>query len=340
MRKFFLFLFVGLILLVEEHADAETTSTLNPETSSLSNTAIPSQAIPGNWDIFADFLVWFASEETSTIWASVISNTPQNERVFEAKNLSFDWDFGYRIGFGHHFQSDQWDTQFYWTWFHTKAHNSEPITNDLILSEFFGSFINSDTAHEAQIDWSLLYNMFDWELGRIFWINKDLSLRPYIGLKGGWIDQTIHSKLMDLAHSLPSASENLKNNFWGIGPSGGVNSKWKFGKSSSQFFNLFGDFSIATMWGTWVCKDVYNNPTPKNIPIIMKNSSLGALMLKGFMGIGWDTDFNKDKAHFATQLGYEMQFWLNQLRLPTFQQLRLHGDLTLQGGTFNCRFDF
>ncbi len=85
---------------------------------------------------------------------------------------------------------------------------------------------------------------------------------------------------------------------------------------------------------------MYENTTGAKVSVNMKKSTLGALMLRGFLGIGWDVDFNKDRSHFATQLGYEMQLWVNQLRLPTSQLIQLHGDLTLQGVTFNCRFDF
>ena len=83
--------------------------------------------------------------------------------------------------------------------------------------------------------------------------------------------------------------------------------------------------------------DKYHNSN-KKIDLRMKDFKLGALMLRGFMGIGWDVEF--EQCHFAAKLGYEMQIWFNQLRIPTFQQLVLHGDLTLQGGTFNCSLDF
>ena len=63
-------------------------------------------------------------------------------------------------------------------------------------------------------------------------------------------------------------------------------------------------------------------------------------MMRGFVGVGWETDFYKEKAHLALKLGYEMQLWLNQLRIATFQLQRLHDDLTLQGLTLNCRVDF
>ncbi len=306
-----------------------------------------SQGRCGDIDLFANVFIWKASEETSSNWANVLTETSANTFVFEAKDLTFPWDFGFRLGGGYHFPCSQWDTQFYWTWFRTSARDSIPNTGAIVFTEFFAGFVvDRDTGQSGEIKWELLYNMFDWEWGYSYWVTRNLLFRPFIGLKGGWIDQTIDSKweneklLPDLSVLRFSSSEDLKNDFWGIGPSGGVNSKWKLGNCSTRFFSLFGDLSTAMMWGVWRCSDAYNNSTSTEIFVNMKDSVLGALMLRGFFGIGWDSDLCNGRFHFASQLGYEMQFWLNQLRIPTFQQLRLHGDLTLQGGTWTFRFGF
>lgn len=339
MKKLLLF-----FLLIGMYAKGEITFNQQKK-EGVPNISTFKQNISG--DIFADFLFWYASEETSSTWASdaiITLNDAGVVDIFNVKSFTFDWDFGFRIGAGYTFSYDRWDTQLYWSWFRTKAGDTR--TEGDILSQFFGGFINGDIAQSAQLQWKLLYNMFDWELGRSYWISKGLSLRPFVGLKGGWIHQNLQSQWHvterdDSGTIIPvnyDATENLKNNFWGIGPSGGINTKWKLGPSDAQFFNVFGDFSTAMLWGTWICKDIYTNPTPTTISTNMNNVHLGGLMLRGFMGFGWDVDFLK--SHFNARLGYEMQFWINQLRLPTFQQLRLHGDLTLQGGTFNCRFDF
>lgn len=53
-------------------------------------------------------------------------------------------------------------------------------------------------------------------------------------------------------------------------------------------------------------------------------------MASYFLGFEWRF---QAKALVTLRAGYEMQFWSNQLRLPIFQALPIHGDLTLQGGT-------
>lgn len=308
-----------------------------------------------NWDLHADALGWYASEQASAVWVDIIE-IGNNTSSFTAQDIGFDWDFGFRVGAGYNLEYDQWDTQLYWTWFRTEASQNKqvfpqfiPVIGGVLVTEeihpeFFAADLSGNNSQSAKIRWPLLFNMFDWELGRSYWISKGLSLRPFIGLKGGWIDQSIRVNYDHLiiasAPTQISATEEVKNNFWGVGPVAGVNTKWKLRNFCNHFLSLFGDFSAATMWGTWICNDVYVDSNGEKITVNTRNSTLGALMFRGFMGMGWDVDFNKDRSHFAARLGFETQLWVNQLRVATSQLIRLHGDLTLQGVTLNGRFDF
>ena len=151
----------------------------------------------GNWDISADFLVWFASEDSTSYWANAIGTKVSSEGIadtFIAKKVSFDWDYGFRIGAGYHFDYDEWDSQVYWTWFRTDADSHIPKDSLLVLTEFFNGFINGDNANRGKMSWSILYNMIDWELGRNFCVCDSLFLRPFVGVKGGWIYQSLHSQ--------------------------------------------------------------------------------------------------------------------------------------------------
>lgn len=297
------------------------------------------------WTISADLLYWYPSEEVTAIWADVITSGG-NRRSWTAPSFEFKWDFGFRIGAGYHLNYDQWDIALYWTYFRTDAkHRLSSKPGVSIGPEFFAALLSGDAPRSMSVKWSLLFNMFEWELGRSYWISNSLSLRPFIGLKGGWINQSIHAHYGDLIFlsifpTDDSAKECLKNNFWGIGPLGGVNTKWRAYHFGSHAFDLLGDFSVATMWGTWVCSDLYKTSFSTTSSVNTKNSHLGALMFQGFLGVGWDVGLCSEKTRFSAKLGYEMQLWLNQLRIATFQLQRLHGDLTFMGVTLRCRFDF
>jgi hypothetical protein len=293
-------------------------------------------------NLSGDFLAWFVSEEASAVWADIIK-IGSNTSSFTAQDFEFDWDFGFRVGAGYNFEYDAWDTQFGWTSFHTEAHQSQTVLG-IIHPEFFAADLSRNLAQSAKIHWAFVFDMFDWELGRSYSVSKKFSLRPRIGLKGGWIHQQIHLRYHNLiiqqTLTALSGREHAKNNFWGVGPLGGVNSEWKLRDFCTHYPTLFGDLSAAALWGTWNCSDIYKNGVEPEVVVHMRKSTLGALMFRGFFGVGWDVDFNNDRSHFGARLGYEMQLWINQLRLPTSQLIRLHGDLTLQGMTFNCQIDF
>ncbi len=310
----------------------------------LPNISTRLQSSSNEWVVSGDFLAWYASQEVSAIWADVVT-VGLNTSSWEAVGFNFTWDYGFRIGAGYNLAYDQWDSIFYWTWFKTDDTHSIPFNTDAeIIPELYAAFLSGDTPRSMSVKWTFFLNMFDWELGRSYWISKNLALRPFLGIKGGWINQLIHGQYFNLIiNNIPtsnSGTERLKNNFWGAGPTGGINTKWRVGDFGFHCIDFFGDFSIATMWGSWLCKDFYKNTAGQTSSVNMKKAALGSLMFRGFLGLEWDLNFSSNKSRFSTRLGYEMQLWLNQLRFATFQLQRLHGDLTLQGVTFNCRFDF
>lgn len=298
-------------------------------------------------DLFANYLYWRASEETSSFVANVISNKTATHKDFEITENRFDWDHGIRSGIGYHLPYDHWDTQLYWTGYNTKTSTHISSPSATITSEFFAGFmvdfVNIDDLLQGSVTWSLKYNIFDWEIGRIFCPSPTWSLRPLIGLKGGTIDQHITSK-WTFASGTPRQNyrsiERVKNDFSGIGPQIGLNAEWTFLHFCNNSLKLFGDFSLATLWGRWRIKDTYRDSRPKEMRVHLNRIEFGSLTLRGFAGLGWETLLKNNTSRFTARLGYEMQLWLSHLRLPAFQQLILHGDLTLQGGTFECRFDF
>ena len=297
-----------------------------------------------HWDLFVDGLYWFASEETTNVWASVVGKSQPNVNFFKAQGLSFKPNGGVRAGLGYCAERNPWDVQLYTTWYQTHGCSSVPNTpNQLIETQFFAGFINGDIANSAQIFWKLKFNMYDGELGYNFVFGDHLVIRPFLGLRGGWINQPLTYSANNVVLFGPggpfTSTESLLQKFWGIGPQFGANSLWTFAQSKIGSLSLFGDFSLATLWGHWSFCDKYANSTGQTFSVNLKDSTLGQLVLRGCAGFGWQGACT-EKCDLTVQLGYELQWWVNQLRIPTFQQLPLHGDLTLQGGVFRCRFDF
>lgn len=361
--------FVGMVALLAGvlHANAADTFVVVDEISAIGQAQDGSNGLPNptarfqpdstNFTVIGDLLVWCAQESGSETWAEVI-NTSGSTTTCDVPDVRFDWNAGFRVSLGYGMGHDQWDTQFYYTWFRSRGNDHVSSAPGTVFSAFLGNFyvdnsngsgVSGVTYQKASIDWTIHFSMLDWELGRAFLVSRKLSLRPYVGLKGGWIHQSIHSEWHNPDLSAPkyagathfnTGRENLKNNFWGIGPSGGLSTKWNVLARQNHAFSLFGDFSGAIMYGHWTFGDVYKNDIQQEVLVKLSHLNSGATMMRTVMGFGWDVNFYQDRFHFSTKLGYEMQFWLDQLQFYSFETGRLSNELTLQGGTLDFCFDF
>lgn len=294
--------------------------------------------------VFEDLLYWHASQQTTSDWAyqfslvdpNVFKYAPTQGTYFTEPNTYFGWSPGVRVGIQYTPQNF-FDTKLYWTHFSTKANDSITAPpGQFLLPEFFNGFTSSYLYNAAQLNWHLEMNMIDAEISHSFHPLDSFILRPSVGIKGGTINQTIHSswQMQFLGAQVYSATENLKNNFAGLGPSIGLDGLWSLYKG----IRIRSDFKTALLWGHWNVNDSYHRPgavfiiIPVPAATINSNTSnsLGAFMASYFLGFEWTF---QAKHSVTLKAGYEMQFWSNQLRLPVFQALPIHGDLTLQGGT-------
>lgn len=295
--------------------------------------------------IFGDVLVWNAAESGMENWGLVFSGPN-----IDIQTVEFDWNVGFRGGIDYALIHDEWDTKLYYTWFHTAGSAHAGPANGGFFSAYLGNFYinNPNGANDfgavyqsGSIHWDLHFNTIDWELGRAYWVSSALVLRPFFGLKGGWIDQKIDTRWQNPIRSalvFTSATEDLKQEFWCIGPSGGFESKWKLISYNSYCFSLFGDFSGALLWGKWTFDDVYTNDAPAKVLVTEPDVVGGTSMLRGLMGFQWDLGW--ERLNLSLKAGYEAQFWFEQLRLYIFNQGQVNNVLTLQGGSFELNLNF
>ncbi len=310
------------------------------------------------WYLFADALYWHA-DVGNTDWAYVNTNTTLPAGTItplSAYHIDFKWDWGFKIGIGVNMDHGQWDSDLYYTWFRTSRVNNLSAsltqfandTHDVILSGFIG----------AKYDQKLSFNMIDWELGRDHFVSKHLAVHPHIGLKGGWIDQKIRGFFIYSPPGTltPNSAQRLriKNDFWGIGAAGGVNTSWMLGNVDTHYFSLKGDLGGALMYGHFSSGYYYDTitlPVSAGAPNVTQaqqfnglNRNLAVPMLQTALALGWDTEFNDDRCHFGLKVAYEFQYWFRQSQIvanpvvATF--FRLSDDLALQGLTIDFRFDF
>lgn len=299
--------------------------------------AATTSAQAANFSMFAEGLLWNASEQTTTIWNSTITTNSvvdPTEVAFSPTNLNFNWSPGVRGGLQYETDNHKWLSKVTWTYFPSLAKTGKRLSAQLITSEFFSGFLSKNYFFGADIDWHLKLNTIDFDVSHPIQVSKRFTISPTIGIKTAFINQSIDSSWDALTYV---AKEYVDHDFRGIGPSFGLNANYALPNNVS----VFGDIMSSFMWGNWNIKDQYVRPnavgvTAVTITTSMNESKLGTLMLDTQLGLKWT---HKGRSEVSVKLAYEMQYWANQVRIPTFQILPVRGDLTIQGATCGIYID-
>lgn len=303
------------------------------------------QCSSSNLDIFATVLYWHATQTVDWAIVNYINNPNMQTHSFEG--VSFGWDPGFKVGVGYNMEYDGWDTQFSYTWFRTRTSEYLQPSPGIIKPAYWGfTTALTESFISGQLHWNIKFNMFDLDLGRAFWIGKNLSMRPFVGLKGGLIDQTIYTNWQNptidvsLIGTTLTATENLKQNFRGLGPRAGICSKWGLGSIDQCYFSLIGDFAAGFLWGHWQFSDHFADNSLVTVHTRVANRNFGALMAQSFFGIGFDSNFRHNLSHFSFKMGYEIQDWFSAYQLFDDNTGQHNNDLILQGLSLNFCLDY
>lgn len=293
----------------------------------------------GSTFVYSDLLIWTLKEGSAENWAQEISPSGSQQTI-NVLSAPFNWNAGVRLGVGYDSNDRIWDTVASYTWFNANASSSASVTSGGIYSPYLGNFFVNNTNgasygpnyYNASVNWKLKFNIFDLELGHKFKVDQFLMFRPFIGLKGGFIYQNINTFWQNptIATTFRTATEQLKNDFAGIGPSLGVNSTWQIYNTTKTSFNFIGNVSGAILWGHWRFKDIYTNNANTTVAIQTSNIKGASPMARGLIGIEWSNAVGNSCV--SIRLGYEAQIWFNQIQYYSYNMGRLNNLMSLQGG--------
>ncbi len=298
------------------------------------------------WYFFGDALYWHADVGNAD-WAER-TETIANTNSYKVHQLDFKWSWGFKAGIGVNMDHDMWDSSLMFTWFETDNTNSIGFENEAGVTQHITTFLPAqENVVSSKHRWTIHYGMFDWMLGRWQYCSKSLAMHPFVGVKGGWINQYRTVNVRDSVNR----RGRFRNDFWGVGPSAGLNTLWVLGSAGSNMdhrFSLFGDVAGALMYGHF-CNNYKVSATDNTQKIKHLNRNLAVSMLQAAMGLSWDTAFNRDRSHFMMKVGYEFQYWFRQNQFLSLKEtpgdgllgaIRYSDDLALQGVTAEFRFDF
>lgn len=297
----------------------------------------------GSFTYYLDALYWQVREGSADNWAQLIppAGTQQNVSI---KDVPFNFSPGFRLGVGFAPENQLWDSSLIYTGYNTTASDS---TNGNVFSAFLGNFFAGNTDgskfgpyyDSGSIRWNFAYKSADLVVGKLFPIDRVVTLHPTIGLKSALINQHIYtnwnnphsSATPPVVYGFTQATEDLQNNFFGIGPVIGLTSIWPLYQRSTDSVNLIGDIQSSLMWSYWRFKDVYQNNAPTRIAILNNNINGASTMAAGQLAVEWKHMIHR--MNIGLKLGYEAEVWFSQLQYYSYNMGRLNNLMSLQGGS-------
>jgi hypothetical protein len=287
------------------------------------------QAPRGHIYLTADYLLWRTRQEGMEFATN--------------KKLNFEFGSGFRAGFGVHLPEDGWDLYADYTHFYPESsRHSSGSFYPLFLFQGAGA-PQGPSVSKAEAHWNIKFQDVDLEIGRAYYIAKTLTFRPFIGLKGAWIEQ--HAKFHYEGGFIPAGQifrTHFQNDFKGAGPLIGIDSNWQLGAG----FSLFGDLSSALVVGHFDNKQKQYQLNGAEVVDLKNGFNLVSATLQMIAGVAWDINFNRDQCHFGLSAGFETQYWWSQNQTELFTDkdfpiyTRQKGGLAFYGLTARIRFDF
>lgn len=373
------------------HADVACHADCTPNISNCQNSC-------GQWSFEADVLYWTACEEGLTYgsetdanlnpFSAARSQTARLPLIFpidptyitKKKHPHTRWDLGYRLGLGYQFPCECWNADFIWTHFNTDSHGkhskvpsssnfftpawgSIPVTG-VVTGPLFGgvppSHGNLFPVDEAHAHWKLRLNLLDLEIGREFCVNSCLTLRPFIGVRGAFInekyDLEYHSKTVvtvGIVTTTTDAKDNtrLKNDFEGAGVRGGLDTNYDLGCGVSLYGGvaaslLYGETEIKGKEAVTFTRTITGTLPPTVTSVFeheQKERDCGVRAITD-AEIGFRWIHCCCEKLITLQFGWEHHFFFNQSQFEKFTNFNgsdnfatnrfpqnIHGDMSIQG---------
>ncbi len=299
-----------------------------------------------------DILYWQAKVDgTEFAYSSInlVQSYPVRGRVFP---VEFDWNWGFRAGFGTNFVHGGWDLYANFTYFKSDGNASVssgtggqvvPTKGDpQIISTPVSTTLK--TVGKATSQYGVDFDRVDLELGKNFYNSYNLSFRPHLGLVTTWINQKQTVRYTAGPLGINTVQVKDKCDFWGMGPRTGLDSKWYL----TNGFSVFGNISGALVYGLFqVQHKNWYSATVDNKVFLRGNVHKFAPTAQMQIGLSYDTYLSNERQHLCISLGYDCQYWWSVNQNFTFNSAlgyhsytRENSNLSFHGIDLHLRLDF
>lgn len=297
------------------------------------------------------FIWWKPVLDGMETAVSGISDTSSSGSVSRGRvhKPKFDYEPGFKFGFGGFFDYDGWDIMSEFTYLAEEKVSSSVHRNAAkglysVYPISAGGIYTDAPVNSAQTQWKQAFYVVDLELGRKFFISRALTLRPNFGVKFACIKQSVNAEYGLLSGTLPldatpapsMASFDSDQKMWGVGVRAGLGTVWYF----TKYLGLYGDVAASAIWSDFKSSTAEVNQ-PGSVTTFNTEEKTRAItpIFEISAGLRFQYWFDDNRCQFYAQGGWEQQVWTNFNHIPN-QNLTRNGDFTLQGLTAKVGFAF
>lgn len=266
------------------------------------------------------FLWWKAYEENIELGATDSDTTlfgglPISGNIV---GMDFEYDPGFKVGLGFFFGCDNWDLNVEYTRFHTSINASATAPTGGSIWAYWGStdvVAGNDGAVSvsASSTWKLEMDYVDFHLRREFWVGKEVTVKPFFGLRAAWVDQTYNATFVGYNQDADGLS-NMKNkaDFNGVGISAGIDTNWFF----CGGFRMFGNILATSLYADY---DLSTTQEVLNAGVVLPAEAVSLKYSPDYLrsstefsiGLGWGDYFCCNDWYFDLTIGYDFNAYWN-----------------------------
>ncbi|HLB58630.1 MAG TPA: Lpg1974 family pore-forming outer membrane protein [Bdellovibrionota bacterium] len=305
-----------------------------------------------SYKVTADFLLWNATEDGLGWVATCPGGAGTIVMGCDVRQMQPDWRGGFRIGAGYQWSEDMWDVFGKWTWFQDSDYDQVTTVSSL-FPIWLHPDVNNNIGRDSGSSWfKVKFNAFDFELAKTFKPGSFFTLRPYVGLKGATIYQTMNNNFVGGAVTNDNLNDSayMSSDFGGLGFRGGFDYNWDL---NWYGFSLFAKGAFSILFGKFKVDHLTRSAALAQPTLTIAHVSDEFMTTKGVfegaLGINMHTtDLLGEEYPLDFYAMWEDQEWFKQNQFMLFMSdltddgkfIHDKGDLGLNGVTFGLALGF
>jgi hypothetical protein len=316
--------------------------------------------VRGAFDLFVvGKFIWWQPREEGLELAWDLRTTPPTPAEVESYGrpfkMEFDFHPGFKAGLGIHFGADDWTLYCEYTRLYTTDRKKRGIVEEDLLELFIQPFWSVNGLEGRDLfyvngSWKLHYHMLDGILARPYYTGVKLTLKPFMGVRSGWITQhyNIHHKIFYSGTELETKVFTKSSSFL-IGPRIGMDSNWLLGGGFKFLGNVA--FSIFYQYFKTRYRETGFDPADVIQDFLIDKRDREKYFnpsLEISLGGGWGSYYGTDSWHVDITAFYDVAVFWNQNMIRRLKDMASDsisydpniGNLILHGATVSLRLDF